>query len=230
MNSILLSSNVERANEFISELEKYASTLKQTKRAMEGIGLKNVSRDMLMRAIGGDFTLFREGCILLIEADLQGVTNPILRAIPTASFNKSVESVKSKIEAISETTINGFKVTDPQIEQYIDWDKNDLPFVSEKSKATIYQDFSTFIRKSREKLYKKHNQASEALNSFLQELYKTNMTSGVGIAPMLYLFNFFVVKEDGNKYIIEPKPFDYNYTSSDDVETEEISEDAPEAE
>jgi hypothetical protein len=224
MTSILLSSNVERANEFISELEKYASTLKQTKRAMEGIGLKNVSRDMLKKAIGGDFSLFMESCALLIEADLQGITNPTLRAIPIAEFNKRVESVKSKIEAISETTIIGFKVTDPQIEQHIDWDKNSLPFVSEKSKAAIYQDFSTFIRKSREKLYKKHHQTSDALNSFLQELYKSKMTSGVGIAPMLYLFNFFTIKEEAGKFIIEPKPIDYNYSSSDAGETEEIED------
>jgi hypothetical protein len=226
MKSILMSDNIDKANEFIAELEEYVKCLSLAKASMQSIGIKNASSEMLMKAITGDFGPFLQACAQLIEEELQGVTNPVLRAHSMRVFDEGMNRAKSVITAMS-GTVAGYKYGDPYLDQYLEWKENDVPFIPEPVKSRIYENFSTFVRRDRELLYKKHHQASEALDSFLQELYKAKLTTGVGIAPMLYLFNYFIVKEEGNGYVIKPKPFDYNYVSD---ELAEVSDETTESE
>lgn len=222
MKNILMSRNIDKANEFITGLEKYVRTISVVKSSIEGIGVKNVSREMLIKAISGDFDPLNQACIQLITVDLQGVTNPAMRANSQRLFEESVNKVIASTKNMA-SAVGGYKYGDPYLNQFFEWGGNDIPFIPENARPKIYEMFSTFVRKDRELLFEKHHRASEALNELLKELEKAQMTKGMNISPMLFLFNFFSILETEEGFKVEPKSIDYNHEP-------EVLEEEPESE
>lgn len=225
MKSILMSGNIDRANEFVAQLEKYINTLKVAKSAMHGVGIKNVTREMLIKAVSGDFGPFNQACAQLISVDLQGVTNPTLRANSQQLFNKNINSIQESIKNMA-GSVGSYKYGDAYLDQFFEWGENEVPFVPENAKTRVFEMFSTFVRRDREQLYKKHHQASEALNSLLQELEEAKMTKGMTISPMLFLFQLFTLEQTETGFKLGPKPIDYNY--QEEPEFEEVAADLEE--
>lgn len=231
MKKIINSENIEKAEAFISDLERYANAIKNTKMAIHAIGLKEVSSDLVIETVRGNFDSLHRKCDSLIKSDLSGFNSPIVSSGLKSSFDNKVAEIRMKIADFSHSIrVGGRMFGDPDLEQYIEWDQSGNPFLSDEMKQKVKESFITYVSPKMHKLYFAHKEVAEKIQSFLNELSNAEMDHGRGsaLSPQLYFLQFITITEDQGRYKVDAKPINYNYAA--EVSAEEWNAEAKEIE
>ncbi|MCE5321298.1 MAG: hypothetical protein LLF93_09410 [Bacteroidales bacterium] len=213
MKKIINSENTEQAEAVIADLERYVNAVKHIKSEIHSIGMKDVPSDFVIETIRGNFAPLHCKCDALINADIARFNSPVVASSLKDVFNKKVAEIRLKVADYSHSiSVKGRMFGDQDLEQYIDWDESENPFLSAETKQKIKESFITYVSLKAQKVYAAHQEAAVKLDSLLNALSTAKMDQGLGVAPGLFLLKLFIISDadaDG-QYKVSPRLLDYN--------------------
>lgn len=211
MKKIINSENVEQAESFIADIERYISAVKSIKIAIHSTGVKEVSSNLLIETIRGNFGPLYCKCEALIRTDIERFNSPAVSASLKNTFDKKVAEICTKVADFSHSiNVKGCMFGDQDLEQYIDWDESENPFLSAETKQKIKESFITYVRPKAEKVYHAHQETAAKLDTLLNALSKAKMDRGLSVAPGLFLLSLFIISDSDGQYKVTVRPLDYN--------------------
>jgi hypothetical protein len=173
--------------------------------------MKDVSSDFVIETIRGNFAPLHCKCDALINADIARFNSPVVASSLKDVFNKKVAEIRLKVADYSHAiNVRGRMFGDQDLEQYIDWDESENPFLSAETKQKIKESFITYVSLKAQKVYFAQQEAAAKLNDFLNALFESKIDTGLSFAPSMFLLRFFIITDAHGQYKINPKLIDYN--------------------
>lgn len=212
MKRILINENREKADAFIQRIQElYTSKVGTLKSMLGGLGVENVSKEMLLAVVDGDFEAIREKVFEVCAPDLKAASSPIARETVVKSIDSKLGEVRAfATSAFSKLRFKNEGVNLSSIKAIFEIEENGLIRIPDEKLAIIREGFKEYLDEDSAKVnaFKLHQEAAQKLTACIKALAKADLLDPFYIGNGLVFATLFRFEqnEKTGEHEVHPKP------------------------
>ena len=203
MKKTLFAENTEKAEAFISELQRdYLTPIWIMITGVNGLGIKGVpSKKYLDDLINGNFDQLRSEYWQLAQVDIDKFTSVAAREQMRVGAEEKLEDFLMSLPVLFSAEVDNRSLNDPYFQQFFDIDESGTPFISDSAKEQIFESYREYLTNPKTiRIQELQQKASESLQAYFDALHEAKMDKHLLlIGPWQFLSSAFeieAIKED----------------------------------
>ena len=222
MKKILIAENAENAEVFICELgTKYLDAVRTAYKGMLNLGI-TPDKELLFGVIAGNFDSLSSKFWEICQPDIDGLSSIVAKTQMKTNLEGSLELFCESIPMIFAFEIDGKSLSNSCFQKYLEIDEKEGPFISNLTKESIRESFKEYLGNEQHlKIFEAHQAAAKALQKFIDEFSKSNLTQAryIRINPRQTIISLFEVEIlENDKLSVTPGQINYNFQSDPEEE------------
>lgn len=178
MKKVLIEENRAKADLLVSEIkEVYLSRVDNLVIRIRALGIKNITKALLLECIAGNFQTLRGQYEEIYKGDLDVFKTPEMRHMVESSFALKLNDVRIAFgDFYSREMADRLPFSLQVLASIFELDENGMPFITEEKEQILREGFKEFIENPELlRVYNLHIEVAQQLQDLMMSIRKTGL-------------------------------------------------------